>query len=325
MRNRRVLLGYIIVMLLTTLILASIACGWVRQPNRDSNDLSIDPETTEPAPLDITPVVGKTMVNPEDGVTMVYVPEGEFLMGSDEDEFFEDEMPAHLVYLDGYWIYQTEVTNQHFAEFIAASGYQTTAEREGGSVVVTAESGGWVEGAYWQAPEGPGSDLTGREDHPVVNVSWYDSVAYCEWAGGRLPTEAEWEKAARGTDGRKYPWGDHSPNDQMANYNQHAGGTTPVGSYPLDSSPYGALDMAGNVSEWVADLYDEHYYTISPYENPTGIEIDDVNDFRGEVYVTRGGDWHAPGAYLRVTLRGWNEPFWPSVGIGFRCVHPVTP
>ena len=331
MRVRQKPAGVVVVLMMTLLILASITYGCVRQPNRDSSVSATDPVTTEPAPLDITPVVGKTMVNPVDGAMMVYVPEGEFLMGSDADddyydEFFEDifgdEIPAHLVYLDAYWIYQTEVTNQHFAQFIAATGYETTAERAGVNSDVDA---GYRNGAYWQAPEGPGSDLSGREDHPVVFVSWYDSVAYCEWSGGRLPTEAEWEKAARGTDGRKYPWGNHSPTDQLANYNNHQGGTTPVGSYPIATSPYGALDMAGNVYEWVADLYDEGYYSISPYENPTGIGIDEVDDFRGEVYVTRGGTWYAPGFYLRVTMRGWSEPFWPHNGMGFRCVHHLSP
>jgi formylglycine-generating enzyme required for sulfatase activity len=317
--------GGVTVLMMTLFILVSSSCEWAGRPELVTTEAPTQTENRVEDFLGVTPVVSQTMVNPQDGAILVYVPEGEFLMGSDEDEFFEDEMPAHLVYLDAYWIYQTEVTNQHFAEFIAASGYVTTAERAGGSVVVYADSGGWVEGAHGQAPEGPGSSISGREEHPVVHVSWYDSFAYCEWSGGRLPTEAEWEKAARGTDRRTYPWGDQSPTDQLANYNHHAGGTAPVGSYPLDASPYGALDMAGNVSEWVADLYDEHYYSSSPYENPTGIDVAEVDDLRGEVYVTRGGVWYAPGAYLRVTLRGWSEPFWPSNGMGFRCVVPATP
>jgi eukaryotic-like serine/threonine-protein kinase len=316
--------GSVIVSTIALLILAPLACGCAGQPGLVATEV---PTEADPQPediIDITPVVGKTIVNPVDGAIMVYVPEGEFLMGSDADdddydEFFEDifgdEIPAHLVYLDAYWIYQTEVTNQHFARFIAATGYETTAERAGE---------GYRNGAYWQAPEGPGSDLSGREDHPVVYVSWYDSVAYCEWAGGRLPTEAEWEKAARGTDGRKYPWGDQSPTDQLANYNDHEGGTTPVGSYPIATSPYGALDMAGNVWEWVADLFGD-YYSISPYENPTGIGIDDVDDFLGEIYVTRGGVWYADGFYRRVTYRGWSEPFWSHDGMGFRCVQLADP
>lgn len=319
MKSRAHSLGWVMTGFLVLAVFVSSSCRLPAKPAWMNLSATPDPQTEEPLPTDTVLIVTETRVNPVDGAMMVFIPEGEFLMGSDEDDFFEDEMPAHLVYLDSYWVYQTEVTNQHFAEFIAASGYQTTAERAGGSVVVDADTGGWREGADWRAPHGLGSDLSGREDHPVVHVSWYDSVAYCDWAGGRLPTEAEWEKAARGTDGRNYPWGDDPPTNTLANYS-NKDGAVPVGSFPRGASPFGVLDMAGNVWEWVADLFDENYYSISPHENPTGIGIEEVDDFRGEVYVIRGGSWGAGTHYLAVTRREWNEPFWPTSDLGFRCV-----
>ena len=254
-------------------------------------------------------------VNPMDGAVMVDVPEGEFLMGSMDGDAFDHEKPEHLVYLDAYWIYQHPVTNAQFAAFVEAVNYTTTAELNGSSRVRVDGMFTPVTGAYWAAPEGPSSDLVGRENHPVVHVSWFDAEAYCEWAGGRLPTEAEWEKAARGTDARRFPWGNQSPTCRLANNDEQCfGGTSPVGSTPDGASPYGALDMAGNVWEWITDWYAENYYSRSPYKNPTGPEF-------GEFRVTRGGFWNLVERFQRVTHRGISEPDKVISNQGFRCVY----
>ncbi len=223
---------------------------------------------------------------------MVYVPEGEFLMGSaDSDpDAGSDEKPQHTVYLDAFWIDKTEVTNAAFALCVQAGACQTT-----------------------------GADFSEKPNHPVVAVSWNDAAAYCEWAGRRLPTEAEWEKAARGTDGRIYPWGDGAPDATLLNYNGNIGGTTEVGSYPDGASPYGALDMAGNVWEWANDWYDSSYYSNSPSENPQGPST-------GDARVLRGGSWVNEARNVRVSNRGRGYPDYRFVGSGgFRCSFSTFP
>lgn len=197
---------------------------------------------------------------------MVLVPAGEFTMGSRKDDKTaeKDERPAHLVYLNAFSIDQYEVTTSRFAEFL----------RETKRAVPK----------YWseQVPQQHGNK-------PVVGVDWNDADAYCAWAGKRLPTEAEWEKAARGTDQRLYPWGNQPPNEQRANVNRCCdfkdyGVLTDVGSYEQGKSAYGAYDMAGNVWEWTADWYEENYYSTSPARNPKGPSS-------GEYRVLRGGSW----------------------------------
>ena len=151
-------------------------------------------------------------------------------------------------------------------------------------------------------------------DHPVTHVDWNQARAYCAWAGVRLPTEAEWEKAARGTDGRIYPWGNSAPDDRFANYGNIIDGTTPVGNYPEGASPYGALDMAGNVWEWVNDWYDSDYYSQSPSENPQGPAT-------GESRVLRGGAWVYDDDSVRSAYRyNYNPDSW-YFDLGFRCVR----
>ena len=257
---------------------------------------------------------GSTKISAKDGMVMVYVPAGPFLMGSVDSDpnAWEEEKPERMVYLDGYWIDQTPVTNRMFAKFVAETGYQTQAEKENWSVAYNGSKWDKIPGVNWQHPRGRESNLAGKWDHPVVHVNWYDAKAYSQWAGRRLPTEAEWEKAARGTDGRHYPWGDAEPNDKLCNFNWNVKDTTPVSSYPAGASPYGVLDMAGNVRQWIADFYDEDYYQYAPLRNPQGPETSGLR-------VVRGGSWIFVASGSRAGSRGKNVPAWRYDTYGFRC------
>ena len=271
--------------------------------------------------------VGSSTINEKDGAVMVYVPAGQFLMGSEDEDALDDEQPERMVYVDAFWVYQTEVTNTQFADFVAETGYQTHAEEKGNSSILVENI--WIEepGANWLEPTGIGSSIFDKGNHPVVHVSWNDANVYCQWAGGRLPTEAEWEKAARSSDGRKYPWGNNEVTGERANYcdincplnfadtRQDDGYafTAPVGNYLAGQSDYGALDMSGNVLEWVADWYEEDYYSKAPDRNPTGPE-------QGFLRVLRGGSWNNREGSLRVTSRNANRPDYSISFIGFRCV-----
>jgi len=208
---------------------------------------------------------------------MVYVPAGEFLMGSPKGTGDDDEHPQSRVYLDGFWMDKTEVTVARYRRFCQATGRQM-----------------------------PGAPPWGWQDnHPVVNVTWHDAAAYAAWAGKRLPTEAEWEKAARGTDGRQYPWGDGWDAGKCANANNSSTAKA-VGSYPSGASPFGVLDMAGNVMEWCADWYDESY----------------VGPPSGNYRVLRGGGWAFDlPSFFRCARRHGDAPAFGSGSFGFRCVR----
>jgi serine/threonine-protein kinase len=262
---------------------------------------------------------------------MAYVPAGTFWMGSDDSDpgAYDDEKPQHGVTLDAFWIDRTEVTNAMFARFVADTDYETDAEKRGSSFMYDPTSNEREElaGADWQHPYGPSTSLDGLDKHPVVHVSWNDAAAYCRWAGKRLPTEAEWEKAARGTDKRFHPWGDTFdgglPNfcDVNCEFDWKDGAwddgyakTAPVGSYRDGASPYGALDMAGNVWEWVADWYAEDYYGMSPDHNPQG-----PNPVQWR--VVRGGSWTESGRVVRAANRGATTPYVANDDGGFRCVR----
>ena len=270
-----------------------------------------------PTPIPPTPTPAWiTQVSPVDGMVQVYVPEGDFLMGSPDGVGYDDEYPQHVVYLDGYWIDQTEVTNEMFSSFVEATGYETDSEYERRNVKHWNSQTGKYESstrADWAHPQGLSSDLSGLEDHPVVHVSWNDAQAYCAWAGRRLPTEAEWEKAARGENGQTYPWGNDIPSSSLANYGYNEKSTTEVGSFPAGASPYGALDMAGNVWEWVADWYGA--YPSGPETNPQGPAI-------GEYRGLRGGSWNMSVDLIRSALRNRDVselPRLPYLDDGFRC------
>jgi formylglycine-generating enzyme required for sulfatase activity len=215
---------------------------------------------------------------------MMLVPAGEFLMGS--EDFLEAERPRHRVHLDAFYIEKYAVTNALYSRFMRATGRK-------------------------EPPDWDHSNFNGSQQ-PVVNVSWYDADAYCKWAGRRLPTEAEWEKASRGIDGRMYPWGAQWDPSRANSKENRLGKTTPVGSYPSGVSPYGVLDMAGNVLQWVADWYDKDYYRQSPERNPQGPQS-------GSEKVMRGGCWSYHPTDLRTSFRGSNIREDRANVLGFRC------
>jgi formylglycine-generating enzyme required for sulfatase activity/Tol biopolymer transport system component len=250
----------------------------------------------------------------KDSMQQIFIPSGEFMMGrTSEDD--KKESPAHKIFLDAFWIDQTEITNAMFKRFVGETGYRTEAEKNGG-YWYAAEADQWINTGDWTHPYGATSNIEGLDDHPVVQISWPDAAAYCEWVGRRLPTEAEWEKAARGIDLRLYPWGENEPTDVEANFADQNDGTSPVGNYPAGASPYRVLDMAGNVWEWTADWYQENYYEESPSNNPPGPEM-------GNEKVLRGGGWRDSAWNIRTTIR---RSDWPEIAVdsfGFRCAQSI--
>ncbi len=265
---------------------------------------------------------------------MVRLPGGEFRMGRPRPSA-DHQRPVHAVRLAPFWLDAAPVTNRQFEAFVAETGYQTTAERDGASLVYHRARATWrrTEGADWRSPEGPGSSIAGREDFPVVQVSWHDAVAYARWAGKRLPTEAEYEYAARsGLDSRAFPWGDeHQPAGRyLANTSQGwlsqddpAGdgyrGASPVDAFP--PSRYGLYDIAGNVLCWCHDWYADDYYGRVAGPNPAGPAT-------GQRRVRRGASWisspHQPDA-LRVDARSSADPRAATNHTGFRCARDDRP
>ena len=265
---------------------------------------------------------------------MVYIPFGSFVMGIDKEakgagkgpktlyekrmkspmskEAFHDEGPAHEVSLDAYVIDKYETSNKQFGEFIKAAGHPAP--------------------AYWDDPR------LNKAEQPVVGVNWNDAKAFCEWAGKRLPTEAEWEKAARGPQAFRYPWGNEF-DSKKANFGGEQSATVPINAYPEGVSSYGVYNMAGNVFEWVQDWYDPNYYKkvaglfqVNPtgpdkpvWLGGTGTYVDRLTV--GEKRVIRGGSWIAAQASLSATHRFWNHPLNNSygVGLGFRCAKEASP
>ncbi|NIM10895.1 MAG: SUMF1/EgtB/PvdO family nonheme iron enzyme, partial [Candidatus Aminicenantes bacterium] len=246
-----------------------------------------------------------------DGIVMIYIPPGEFTMGSND---YDREKPPHQVYLDGYWMGKTVVTVMQYMQFAknTNSHYPEWLEKGNKYNIKTGSDDHYKKF---------GPALTG-DNYPIVGVSWNDVIAYCKWLTEktslkfRLPTEAQWEKAARGPDGREYPWGKHPPYHEKkyyANYDKEDKFkyTSPVGSFPGGASPYGLLDMAGNVWEWCNDWYDSDYYKNSPDKNPQGPES-------GTYRVVRGGSWYRYAAEIRCAYRFYYAPSLRYFNFGFR-------
>ena len=220
----------------------------------------------------------------KDQSEMILIPAGEFTMGSDKAE--GDEGPAHKVLLDAFWIDRYEVTNGQYMKF--------------------------MEATHHQPPASWGSPKLGDSEQPVVGVSWEDAAAYAKWAGKRLPTEAEWEKAARGAGVALYPWGDRWDEKKANSAESALGKTTGVRELPEGASPFGVFHMVGNAAEWVADWYVPDYYHKSPRENPKGPET-------GMWKVIRGGGWWCKSEHCEVTDRRQELPTTKTSSIGFRC------
>ncbi len=281
---------------------------------------------------------------------MLYLSGGEYLMGADNDDGFpaDGEGPVRKVTVGAFYINPCTVTNAEFMEFVEDTGYQTEAERFGWSFVFSklvseelskqvnqvAQGAPWwwvVDGAYWRQPEGSDSTIDDRMDHPVTHVSWNDAMAYCRWAGKRLPTEAEWEFAARGgLVQKKYPWGDRlRPNSKwMCNIWQ---GEFPVKNTSQDGyistapaksfepNDYGLYNVSGNVWEWCSDWFSATFHADGPRDNPQG-------PASGSARVTRGGSYLCHRSYCnryRVAARSSNTPESSTGNLGFRCVVDV--
>ena len=251
-------------------------------------------------------------------VGMVLIPEGPFKMGSTDGGADADEQPVHTVHLDAFYIDANEVTNAEFQEFVIANP-----EWQKDRIDPRFHDGNYLED--WNGNNYP----LGERDHPVRYVSWYAAMGYAVWVEKRLPTEAEWEKAARGgLDRKSYPWG-NGINFNRANYGKRLGETTPVAEYPPND--YGVFDMAGNVWEWCLDGYAADFYANSPLENPTaGADsaaaivdaFEDIVAFR----VIRGGGWNSEPEWLRSANRHGTSPAYAGIGaLGFRCAKPVSP
>ncbi len=335
-------------------------------------------QTESPAPVATAPKLfsgGMEKPSGEAPAGMVWVPGGEFRMGSDGG--FPDEQPIHRVVVDGFWMDATEVTNAEFRKFVEATGYVTMAEKAprmedlaaqlpagveipkenlvAGSIcfdlsvdpkTIRKDHPLWpyqiwkyVPGADWRHPLGPDSNLDGKDDYPVVHISWNDAIAYCEWAGKRLPTEAEWEFAARsGAAGQEYPWGNERNPDGNWMHNIWQGefpgqpqaddgfaAMAPVKSYPPNA--YGLYDLSGNVWEWCTDWYQPGYYEVSPKTNPPGPTTSfDPLEPTIPKRVQRGGSYLCSESYCtgyRVSARMKGDPDSSTAHCGFRCVKPA--
>lgn len=230
-----------------------------------------------------------------DGSVLIYIPAGDFIMG---DNGFD--APVHTVSLDGYWIQETKVTNRMYDQCVRAGICSAPAQTLGGPVFSNPEFA----------------------NHPVVGVNWDQAQTYCSWIQGSLPTEAQWEKAARGLNGNPYPWGTNSPSCSLVNFSNCVGNTSAVTAQEAGKSPFGLFDMAGNVFEWVYDWYGQNYYTQSPATNPTGPES-------GQYRVVRGSSFESPSEQMGSAIRRFDEPSDSRRDTGFRCAvenpQPIAP
>lgn len=303
-----------IILSLTLLFIAacqSTPAALTESPATETPTVTVAPSEIPSSPTPQATATPETVkISPTDGMTQLFVPAGVFFMGGMDVYRENDELPAHEVKIDAFWIDQVEVTN---------GMYNLCVQRGSCRPPSLVRSDNRAE--YFGNPE--------FQDYPVVNVTWYDANAYCQWVGRRLPTEAEWERAARGDDKRNFPWGDEPPNEYNSNSLNIVGDTSRVGSYAEGASPFGVLDMAGNVWEWVMDRYRPDYYGKSPSENPAGPSEEEVfNNLR----VMRGGSFQDDWVILRLANRAFLEGPDPSAQntddafygkssskIGFRC------
>jgi formylglycine-generating enzyme required for sulfatase activity len=260
---------------------------------------TLTPKPTDTPRPTATPTlgIGSTQVALIDGAPMVYVPAGEFVMGSNDHD---DEKPPHTVYLDAFWMDKFEVTNALYKKCVDAGKCATPSERKSNTRATY----------YGTSP---------FDNFPVIYVSWNDARAFCAWAGKRLPTEAEWEKSARGpatsaNNPRIFPWGNAFDKTLLNSAEGGKRDTTAIGSYPTGASLYGALDLAGNVWEWTADWYDATYYKTSPTRNPR-------NDAAGQQRVLRGGSWYDQQSFVRAASRISYLPDQRYPDVGFRCAQ----
>jgi len=243
----------------------------------------------------VTPV--KTKVSPKDGMQLVYIPAGEFLMGSDDNDDPASQ-PAHKVHLDAFWIDKTEVTNALYAKCVNSKNCLEPLSQSSGPNKY------YGKAAY--------------ANDPVIYVSWYYAQMYCVWAGRRLPTEAQWEKAARGTDGRIYPWGNNPPDMNLLNFDGNIGEPVTADRYPLGASPYGVLNMAGNLREWVGDWFSPVYYRDLPSLNPKGPPTGMLKSLRGGAFDDHARD-------VRTFERFGHDPTSAGRNRGFRCAVADKP
>ncbi|MCP4538279.1 MAG: formylglycine-generating enzyme family protein [Chloroflexi bacterium] len=290
------------------IVLGSLTgCGATKEPmpvpTESSTRTPIPTQTPTQEPVSFT--LGTRQTRSVDNMVTVYVPGGTFQMGSDESDSgaYDDEFPQHAVTLDAFWIDQTEVTNAQFAAFLNDQGNQTEGE-------VT-----WLELESEYCPiEQVGDKYQPKSnyaDHPVIEVSWYGANAYCQWVGMQLPTEAQWEYAARGMEGHIYPWGDSPPTCNLTQFEGCSGDTVPVGGLPDGASWCDALDMAGNVWEWVVDWHGDYF---------SGSQTNPAGPLDGDSKVLRGGSYGHNEASIRTAIRGINAPSGRSGIVGFRCV-----
>jgi sulfatase modifying factor 1 len=366
------------ILLYVMILIETGSCSSESNTGSTAKDSMISCEQNLPSRLSVKNI-DSLIVAGETGSTegMVWIKGGEYMMGAADGEGRPDEYPQHKVKLDGFWIDITEVTNAQFKKFIDATGYITTAEKKpdweelkkqlppgtpkpdesmlvASSLVFTppvlpvqlndvAQWWSWKEGADWKHPQGPGSTIEGKDNYPVVHVSWYDAVAYCKWAGKRLPTEAEWEMAARSSTDNKYTWGNEEPETGKPKANTWQGSfpdkntgwdqfnrSSPVKSFAPNG--LGLYDMAGNVWEWCSDWYRPDHYSSKKnmlVANPKGPESSyDPMEPTIPKKVVRGGSFICHASYCkgyRVSARMKTSPDTGLEHTGFRCVKDSIP
>lgn len=307
--NRRIMIGTVAVLALLAVVIPVVLSSLRGEPPSSpagtaTSDIQ-QPPAAEPMKATTTPAVPVSNEDPDSleftdskGIAMRLVSAGNFIMGNSDSQYSE-EKPTHTVYLDDFYIDKYEVTNAAYKVCV-----------DDGACQPPNQASSFTRDSYYGNPE--------YDNFPVLFVDWEDANAYCQWRDMKLPSEAQWEKAARGPDGRTYPWGENV-DDTYANYDDAVGDTTAVGSYEKGKSPYGVYDMAGNAWEWVADWFSSSYYLDTPLTNPPG-------PVSGEYRVLRGGSWHDQAETVTTSSRGWNQlEYFENTDFGFRCAMDGQP